>query len=346
MRTFRRFMLSTAVVAALAIPAAAQAKPAKHSGTPTPTAAPAPTAPTPAPAPTPTPVSITVQAQSTSLVPQTVSPDTTLDHLTVTQNFAAYQDTVKQEYAPSGPNAGKPQYYGNNARVTAQIQYDATTHSYIVRDTGNSTATSSFGPANVVSGESNASYTVYRKTGGGSTETLTLLNPGSTNPTIALSYVSYGHWLKVTPGGGNFGNTARSDTYFVYGFKTPKGNVPTSGTATYTTLLDGNYIDATQNYVVAGTGTVTATFNTNALAFSATATGTPATGPGIHFGTINGSGTINSNAASFTANGNNGTYAMSVAGYFFGPSAAEVGGVFQLTGPQGNGNGAMVGKQP
>ena len=253
---------------------------------------------------------------------------------------------MKQEYAASGANAGKPLFYSNNARVTATVKYDATTHSYIVRDTGNVSATSSFGPGNVVAGESNASYTVYRKTGGGSTETLTLLNPGATNPTIQLSYVSFGHWRKITPGGGNFGDTAQSDTYFVYGFKTPKGSMPVTGTATYTTLLDGTYTDPDRSYDIDGAGTLTANFASNTLGFSASATATPASGPGFHFGTINGTGTIKSSASSFTASGNNGTYGMSVAGYFFGPAANEVGGVFQIGGPRGNGNGAMVGKQP
>jgi hypothetical protein len=343
MRRFGRVVFSTVALAALAIPAAAQARRAPPPASArTPKATPAPT---PAPAPTPTPVSVTVVAQSTQ-APLVMSTDTALDHLTQTQSFAAYQSTVKQEYAASGANAGKPQYYTNFARVTAQIQYNAATHSYIVRDTGNVNATSSFGPGNVVGAESNASYTVYRKTGGGSTETLTLLNPGASNPTIALTYASFGHWRKVTPGGGNFGNTAQSDTYFVYGFKTPKGSVPTSGTATYTTLLDGTYIDPDRSYDIDGAGTVTANFAGNTLAFSAAANGTPATGPGIHFGTINGSGTINSNASSFMANGSNATYRMNVAGYFFGPTANEVGGVFQITGPRGNGNGAMVGAQP
>src|SRR6478752_3367549 len=94
----------------------------------------------------------------------------TMDHLTQSQNFAAIQSTVKQQYAPSGPNAGKPQYYQNQARVTSTVKYDAATGSYIVRDTGSVSATSSFGPGNKVGAESNATYSVYRKTAGGSTE--------------------------------------------------------------------------------------------------------------------------------------------------------------------------------
>lgn len=341
----RRYLVSTAALAVLAVPAIAQARVVKPAPPPPPRHSSVKPAPAPTPTPTP-PASVTVVAVATTPTPQAVPVDTTLDHLTQTQSFSAYQSTVKEEYKPSGPDAGKPLYYSNFARVTAAIQYDAAKHAYTVRDTGNTSATSTFAPANIVGSESNASYTVYRKTGGGSTETLTLLNPGATNPTIQLSYASFGHWRKVTPGGGNFGDTAQGDTYFVYGFKTPKDNMPTTGTATYSTLLDGTYTDPNRNYDIDGTGTVTANFANSSLAFSASATGTPTSGSPLNFGTIAGNGTITSKSSSFTASGSNGTYGLNMAGYFFGPSAAELGAVFQLTGRGGNGNGAMVGKQP
>ena len=47
----------------------------------------------------------------------------------------------------------------------------------------------------------------------------------------------------------------------------------------------------------------------------------------------------------FTGAGSNPTYKMDMSGYFFGPTANEIGAVFRLSGGGGNGNGAMVGKQ-
>lgn len=267
----------------------------------------------------------------------------TMDHLTQSQNFAAIQSTVKQQYAPSGPNAGKPQYYQNQARVTSTVKYDAATKSYIVRDTGNVSATSSFGPSNKVAGESNATYSVYRKTGGGSTETFTMLNAGVGNPAIQLTYATFAHWRKVTPGGGMSGATAQSDTYFVYGFKTEKGTMPTTGSATYSTLLDGTFSDPNRSYDIDGTGSLTANFGTGGLTFGATMTGTPTSGPALAFGTINGTGTIKSTASSFSASGANANYRMDMSGYFFGPAADEIGATFSLSGKGGSGNGAMVG---
>jgi hypothetical protein len=123
--------------------------------------------------------------------------------------------------------------------------------------------------------------------------------------------------------------------------------MPTTGTAVgYSTILKGTYIDPDRTYDVDGAGTVTANFTNNTLAFSVAANATPASGPGFHFGTMTGTGAIASGNSGFTASGSNATYRINMAGYFFGPAAAELGGVFQLTGPRGNGNGAMVGKQP
>lgn len=333
MLTLRQVFWSTAAVSALAVTGAALAKDPPRPRGP----APAPTAsPTPAPSATPTP---------TPLAPLAV--DTELTNLTQDNTFAAYQSTAKQQYAPSGPNAGKPTSFGNYARATSQVKYDFETDSYIVRDTGNASLTTTFGPGQITS--SDATFTNYGRVVGGTTHTLKMLNPGSTpTPGVSLTYATYGHWRTVTPGGGNFGNTAQNDTYFVFGFKTPKGSVPIAGTGYFTTYFDGTYTTAQKNYDIDGTGTLTAQFGSGTLSFTSSLTGTPTSGSAIAFGALNGSGSINSNAASFSATGSNPTYSLNLAGYFFGPSANEVGGVFSLKGPRtgetaGSGSGAMVG---
>jgi hypothetical protein len=269
----------------------------------------------------------------------------TLETLPAGENtLPAWQITVKHEYPATGPNAGKPRFQGNLARVTASVKYNPTTGTYTVRDTGSVSATSSFGPAQRVAAESNATFTVYRKTVSGATQTLKVLNHGATpSAGVQMSYASYGHWRTVKPGGGNQGYTAQNDTYFVYGLKTPR-NAVTSGTATYATYLDGTYVNNEKSYDVDGTGTLGANFGTGTLTFGATMTGTPSSGAALDFGTINGTGKIGSGNTAFSGKGNNGTYGMSMNGYFFGPTANEIGAVFQLVGPKGgNGDGALVG---
>jgi hypothetical protein len=274
-----------------------------------------------------------------------LAQNSSLDNLTASQTFPAWQSTMKYQYPASGVNAGKPSGYGNYAKATSSVKYDAATQSYIVRDTGNIAATSTFAPANIVGAESNATYTVYRKSSAGTTQTLRLLNPGAGNPLITLTYASYGHWRTTKPGGAWNGDTAQNDTYFIYGIKTTAAQMPRTGGAHYNTVLDGTFANKTALYTLSGTGSIDTNWVTGGLTFSATPVGTPTSGPVLNFGAINGSGTINFNASSFGASGNNGTYTMNMSGYFFGPTAQEVGAVFRLNGNYGNGTGAIVGEQ-
>ena len=64
-------------------------------------------------------------------------------------------------------------------------------------------------------------------------------------------------------------------------------------------------------------------------------------------GTLTGSGSSATASSSFKGSGvtNGSGYKMDASGYFFGPSAVEVGGVFRLNGNGGNGQGALVGHQ-
>lgn len=312
------------VLALAAVPSAALAKKAKKAASTPPVVVTPPAVAKAAAAPAPLAITAT---------------NATLDNLTVSQAFPAYQSTVKYQVRNA---TGVPEGFGNHARATTTIRYDAATQSYIIRDTGSTAITSTFAPADKVPAESDATYTVYRKVGSGTTETFRLLNPGAANPLIALTYTSFGAWRRSTPGAAT---TAVNDTYFVYGIKTAGADVPRTGTGTYTAALDGSFENRTAVYALSGTGSFLADFAAGTIGFSATPVGTPGAGAPLAFGTINGSGPISFKNASFKANGTNGSYAMDIAGYFFGPAAAEIGGTFRLNGGNGNGNGAIVGKQ-
>ncbi len=273
-----------------------------------------------------------------------LAQNSNLTSLTASQAFPAWQSTIKYQIPTSGPNAGKPTSFGNYAKVTASVRYDAATQSYIVRDTGSTSITSTFAPAHVVS--STPVFTNYQKTSGSTTETLRLFKPGPGNTTMALTYTSYGHWRRTTPNGGFQGATAVNDTYFVYGIKTAGNAVPRTGSANYSTVYDGTFTNKNAIYDVNGTGLFTANFGTGKISYSAALTAT-GTGPALAFGPLSGTGNISFNAASFSGNPDalNPNYKLSMSGYFFGPTAQEVGAVFRLTGGGGNGQGAMVGKQ-
>lgn len=291
-----------------------------------------------------TPVLAKSRTPAPTLTPVPTATNSSLDNLTVSQAFPAWQSTVKYEL----PTAGGAQFFGNYARITTQIRYDAATNSYIVRDTGKASKTSTFAPANVVGAESDATFTVYRKVTGSTTETLRLLNPGAGNPLIALTYVSYGAWRQTTPGTGFQGATQVSDTYFVYGIKTAPADMPRIGTASYNTVIDGTFVNKTGPYTLSGTGNFLANFAAGTISYTATPVGTPASGPVLNFGLVGGSGSIAFGNSSFAGTPNtalNPTYKMGLVGYFFGPAASEIGANFQLSGGGGNGNGVMVGHQ-
>ena len=254
-----------------------------------------------------------------------------------TTNIPALQSTIK--YSKTSTTAS---WFGNFARATSKVVYDSATDTYTLRDTGSLTTTSSFGPANISS--SNTTFVTYTKTSGSTTETFRRLNNNVSNPLIVLTYVDYGQWRRATTSGGT---TTVNDTYVVFGTKSPSSAV-TSGTGSYSTIVDGIFLNKTGSYAVSGTGTFTANFGATGgtIGYSTTANATPETsGTAFSFGTMTGSGSIAVQGAGFTGTGptNGSGYVMDMKGNFYGPAAQEIGGLFQIRGNGGNGTGVIVG---
>jgi hypothetical protein len=250
-------------------------------------------------------------------------------------NIPALQSTIKYSKTATAASG-----FGNFARATSKVVYDPATDTYTVRDTGSLATTSSFGPANITS--TNPTYVTYTKTSGTTTETFRLLNNNASNPLIVLTYVDYGRWRRSTTSGTT---TSVNDTYVVFGTKSPSSAV-TSGSASYSTVVDGTFVNNTGSYAVSGTGTFTANFTGGTIAYSTTASATPETsGTAFSFGTMTGSGSIAVKSSGFAGSGvtNGSGYAMDVNGNFYGPAADEIGGAFHIKGNGGNGTGAIVG---
>lgn len=242
------------------------------------------------------------------------------------------QSTVKYNVPTTTGFGWTGTQYINGTKVI----YDSATDTYTVRDTGSTTTTSTF-----TGGVAGPDYTTYTN---GPNETLTVLN--KSNTIIPLTYVTYGQWRRT----GIAGSFNSNDTFVVFGDKTLRSAMPTSGTGNYTTLYDGTFLNKNGVYAVGGSGTLTANFAGGTIGFTATLTGTPeAGGANIAFGSWTGSGTIANGGPSFTGNGgtNGNGYALNIWGNFYGPAADEVGGNFKLRGTttatRGNGTGAFVG---
>lgn len=236
------------------------------------------------------------------------------------------------------------------------FSYDANTDSYTVSynaiDGGPDFSGSlgsrmlSYTPADIVSGPDN--FTTYRKddpTDASLTNTLALFKTGPANSVIALTYVSYG--IQTVGDGVHFQQT----DFFVFGVPTSPSTLPTTGTGSWSGIVDGLYNASTlgQTYRLTGTSALTADFAAATVNASVTFTGKNlgAGGPALAAQTFSGPGGISfaGNAREFggvlTGGGllGGGYYT----GSFFGDGAKEYGFAFNYAGPTVTYVGVAVG---
>ena len=224
-----------------------------------------------------------------------------------------------------------------------QVRYDAGAASYTL--VGSVVPQVTFSSGDRVAASSNATITAYQKTSGSRQDNFALFNPGSGNPTLALTYVSYGAQQSIT----DRGSSIDVDTaFFTFGVATAASDMPRTGTASYRTTLDGQFADPSGVYALGGTSSLTADFAAATVAFSMTPVGTNVISGGTKtFGTQTVNAAIQSGTNRFSGNGtaNAQGYRAGLTGAFYGPQAAEVGGVFSIVGNNGFGTGAVVGRK-
>lgn len=131
------------------------------------------------------------------------------------------------------------------------------------------------------------------------------------------------------------------------GAATSGAAIPTSGTATYTGMAGGIYVDSSDNtYLTYADLTIGANFGTRQLTFNTSGTSdldTDASMSGLNIsGTLSYSSGTNAFSGTVTsANSMTGT----ADGRFYGPSAQEIGGVFFVDGAAGDYGGSFGGKR-
>jgi len=251
----------------------------------------------------------------------------TLATLTSPTTFA----TVGDDYYFTNSNSSNATV--STATVTAS--YDPSSMDYTLSATpagSTTTVTQVFPPSG-----STGRYNISTPEADGSTRNsyLTLTQQLATQsssgaaPDTIYTYTGLGAWALSVDNGIFIEN--ENVYYFSYGVATQQGDLPRTGTATYTLELEG----LTGNYAVFGAGTLTVNFS----AGTATLSLSPAVESDTHFsdapltsiGPLTGTGTINSTNNSFsvsvTSQGLNGT----VNGLFYGPQGAEIGAAFTIT---------------
>lgn len=266
--------------------------------------------------------------------------------MTVSETFAATGSRLALSVAADGTISGTS-VSPNGFADGVSLAFDAATGGYTVRDASGTTAT--FLPATKSPADSNAVVTSYNVRSGNRTDQLVLFNPGSGNTKLALTYTSYGAWQRRTDDP-TTADVARQ--YFVHGVR-QSATQPSTGSASYTTIVDGLWLTGGSAYNLGGSGTVNANFSALTLSTSMNVVGTSLDGQqALQLGSFNGSGTIAALGGGFSGNlahqgtaDDGGVYSGGFAGAFFGPQGQEVGYTFSLTSPGGGvAAGAVVGK--
>ena len=295
--------------------------------TPPPVSTPGPTpAPAPAPTPTPTPPAYTKFAD-----------------LTGDQDF---QNAAAEQRSVTDINGQRTDSFAlANFGSGITFTYDSVSDSYTLTQADGITST--FGPSSLQA-SSTADLRIFQQlkypnNPNSSEENFRIVAPLING--VALSYTRIGEWFAY--------NTAdftppfiRTGTRFVAGVPTVASDMPTSGSATYSSVISSGFVRSDSNAFSLSDST--ATFDANFLngtintSLSLNALDGLAGSNPFSLGTVTGIGMVNNGTSSFdgdfTASGifTNGEFS----GSFFGPAALEFGYVFILNG-NGNLNGTV-----
>jgi len=171
------------------------------------------------------------------------------------------------------------------------------------------------------------------------TSLLLVQNPAGSNYAIAVDptlqgwdYQSFGVWVT---GAGTGSGSAGSLTV---GARTAGGSIPAAGTATFTGLIGGTYLDAAgAEHLVGGSMAINADFGGRSL--SLTSSGTADITTGAAMAGLNLSGTLSfaaqNNLITGSLSSTNGRLSGPTTAYFYGPAAQEIGGIFTLSAVSG-----------
>ncbi len=208
-----------------------------------------------------------------------------------------------------------------------------------------------FGPANVLAGQTDASFTTNQVTANGKQITGRLFNPGPGNPTLALTYTSFIDITTTVLDQQGQPTNERQRLYLPFGVATSQAGQPRTGNATYDGVAFGNGRTATNNNLaVTGTSRLAVDFGSNSFTSTLNLTDTS---NGQAFAAFNFQGQVATNG--FFGNGNPSPPLGQIGnagvfqGNFFGPAAEEFGAVFDIIRDDASGRtfitGVTVGKR-
>lgn len=239
------------------------------------------------------------------------------------ESFKTQGISSSAKYSTNGGFVNNP----TTSKLPITFSYDASSKSYSISVGGR---TQTFHEADIDNANSTAQVVVYVKKSAEKVESLTLTRAG-TSGAFTYQFVGGGFWERATLSSSTI--TASLDS-FTYGAETGASSVPRTGGAAYDISLVGVHPTSIGVEAFAGTGSFDVDFARGTFALRGDMSGSamPVTefvGDGRLSSSVNGfSGEIR-----FNANGrlNLGT----LDGKFYGPSAQELGGVWQAS-PSGS----------
>jgi len=235
-------------------------------------------------------------------------------------------------------NGGRPTT--SAAAASATIVYEASSQKYTLTVNGR---TQSFLQSDVDRTQSSAAVTVYVKTSGGTTDSLTLTNAG-TSGRFTYRYVAGGFWQRTADGAASISGSIDA---VAYGVETQGASVPRTGYASYNMDLIGAQTLADGVTGITGSGTLVADFAGGRLTTNGQIANASPTSPNRFSGTALLSSTDGSFAGTIGLNSATAVnYNGALTGRFFGPGAEEVGATFSAAANDGNiVVGALLGRR-
>jgi hypothetical protein len=232
---------------------------------------------------------------------------------------------------------------GNKEEAYFAYDADSRTYSFFPSAPTNAAALAyRFGPAQRTSEDS--TFTNYAGSGpagqfnSSDTFTASLLNPGSGNPRIALTYTSY---ADITVRNGATGQQTR--TWSVFGVPTPASHIPRTGTGTYSGIVFGHGDNGGNPLDVDGTAQLSVNFGSSTFRSLLSVLTRPAgSGAFNPFGTLEYTGNLSGSA--FSGNITDPDAQGGLRGQLYGKDAREFGLLFNYSKfVPGNGRTSIVG---
>jgi len=263
--------------------------------------------------------------------------NTTLASLVASQSFANNAATATDTIAASANVTA-----ASSTSQPLTFSYDLASNSYTVSTQGRS---QTFAPSTQTS--ATGGIAVYSVTSGTTTDRLTIETAsvtgyGSTSP----QYSGLGYWQRTVTGSGS---SDVSVDFFIYGIGSAASAVPHTGSAAYATSVYGLVSPiGSEARFFQGTGRMDVDFLDGLLTTSATLSETGIVSQAKYGSgaTINGSGTLSSNANAFSGSlvytGLNSKSSGTLSGQFYGPTAQELGASFSTTGADGSSASGVI----